>query len=52
MSNNKQSRTDGIIPMKGKSIPSSINSSNSIDSFNSYTRSENIAVTSKTNQKR
>lgn len=52
MSNNKKSRTDGTIPMKGKNVPSSITSSNTTDSFNDYTKREDIAVSSKTNQNR
>lgn len=49
-SNDKKKRTDGVIPMKGKNVPSSLNSSNTATSFNSYSKKEKVLKDSKTNQ--
>lgn len=49
-SNDKKKRTDGTIPMKGKNVPSSLNSSNTVTSFNSYSKKDKVLKDSKTNQ--
>jgi len=49
-SNDKKKRTDGTIPMKGKNVPSSLNSSNTATSFNSYSKKDKVLKDSKTNQ--
>ena len=49
-SNDKKKITDGTIPMKGKNVPSSLNSSNTATSFNSYSKKDKALKDSKTNQ--
>ena len=50
MSNNKKSRTDGVIPMKGKGVATPVKSNNAASSNYEYTRKQEVTRTSKTNQ--
>ncbi|MBS5884432.1 MAG: hypothetical protein E6300_04615 [Clostridium sp.] len=50
MSNNKKKRTDGKIPMKNKSFATPVTSSNISTSFYEYTKKEQVARNTSTNQ--
>ena len=50
MSNNKKSRTDGVIPMKGKGVAIPVKPNNAASSTYEYSRKEEIARTSKSNK--
>ncbi|GAA0083633.1 hypothetical protein ACH36K_04380 [Clostridium sp. MB05] len=50
MSNKKKSRTDGVIPMKNKTVATPVNHSNVASSSYEYTRKQEVNKTSKTNQ--
>lgn len=50
MSNKKKSRTDGVIPMKNKSVATPVNPNNAASSTYEYSRKQEVARTSKTNQ--
>ncbi|WP_300384662.1 hypothetical protein [Clostridium sp.] len=50
MSNKKNSKTDGVIPMKGKGVATPVNPNNVGSSAYEYSRKQEIARTSKSNQ--